>query len=155
MKVSNQGIQFIKSWEKFSPIAYKPTPTDKWTIGYGFTSINGKDVEPSDTITQDKADQTFSGIMDMLSARMLSHINPNYSNKISQNQLDAAISLCYNIGWGAFFRSNTGGTFLQGRDIADRFTKFDEQDGQVLQGLLNRRLAEQEIYQKGIYNDHR
>ena len=67
---------------------------------------------------------------------------------LTQNQFDALVSLTYNIGTGAFEKStllkklNTGD--YQG--AADQFTVWNKGGGKVLQGLVNRRAKEKEVF---------
>ena len=52
MKISSAGLSIIKEFEGFRAEAYKPIPSDPWTIGYGFT----KGVKQGDTITRAEAE---------------------------------------------------------------------------------------------------
>lgn len=70
---------------------------------------------------------------------------------LTQNQGDAIASFIFNVGVGAFATStllkklNTGD--LQG--AADEFLKWTHGGGKVIQGLVNRRQAERELFLKG------
>ena len=48
MKISSTGLNLIKEFEGFRAEAYKPIPSDPWTIGYGTT----RGVKPGDVIVQ-------------------------------------------------------------------------------------------------------
>lgn len=53
MKISEKGIELIKSFEGFSPVACKCLPSEKYyTIGYGHY---GADVKAGQTITKEGA----------------------------------------------------------------------------------------------------
>ncbi len=68
---------------------------------------------------------------------------------INQNQFDALVSFCYNLGAGALKSS----TLLKkvninpnDPSIANEFAKYKYSDGKILKGLINRRLSESELY---------
>lgn len=71
--------------------------------------------------------------------------------KLNQNQFDALCSLAYNVGPGVI--SDTG-TFQLARDlhagrlgnVAQDFMRYVYAGGHVLQGLVNRRQAERELF---------
>ncbi len=142
MPVSQKGIDLIKEFEKMKSVAYKPTPYDRWTVGYGVTFYsNGAAVKEGDTLTQEQAEELLEyHLNDIL--KKLGAIPKN----VTQNQLDAVVSLVYNIGVTAFLTSETGKLFKQGKDISHKFDKWIYQNGSQLKGLVRRRKAEKELY---------
>ncbi len=52
VNIGSAGLYLIKSFEQCRLKAFKPTPNDVWTIGWGHT--NG--VKEGDTCTQEEAD---------------------------------------------------------------------------------------------------
>lgn len=149
MKPSEQLVRFIAAKEGFKPVAYRPLPNDRWTVGYGSTYIGGKPVVPSQTISEDEA----------ISALRLELLNigdniikGGLPPSISQSQFDAVVSLVYNIGYSAFRNSDTGRAFYAGHDISDRFKLFNKSGGRVVAGLTNRREQEKNIYLNGTYS---
>ena len=149
MKASDDLIQFIARKEGFRANAYQPVPGDKWTIGYGFTTVTGLPVAQGQTITEATADE-------ILAAKVQGFANQISSQKIpqsvTQNQFDAVVSLVYNIGYGAFNSSTTGKLFYGGANISSKFPQWIFFNGKKLQGLLNRRTAEKAIYDTADYS---
>lgn len=149
MKVSNLLVDFVARKEGFRDTAYRPLPTDRWTVGYGFTYLNGDAVQEGDTIDEYTARQylgkNLSHLANIIAGQL--PLTPN----LTQYEFDAIISLAYNIGAGALFGSNTWELLKQGQSISNKFHLWDRSGGHEVQGLLNRRLAEKEIYDNGDY----
>lgn len=149
MKTSGAGIRFIQSFEKCSLEKYDDQG-GKPTIGYGHL-ITGSEIF-SDEITQDQADALFlSDLAKKAEEPVLRHLDII----LSQNQFDALVSLCFNIGSGNF----SGSTILRKVNMkdpsaADEFPKWDKVNGEVSKGLYARRIAEQNIFENGVYNNH-
>ena len=72
--------------------------------------------------------------------------NPN------QNQFDAMVSLCFNIGPGNFAKSSIVTYFNSGHAAraADRFLAWNKAGGKVLKGLERRRKAERALFLKPV-----
>lgn len=144
-KISQAGIKLIKSFEGCCLKAYKPVPTEQyWTIGWGHY---GQDVAEGMTITQEKADSML--VTDL--AKYEGYVNdPAYvpvTAKLNQNQFDALVSFCYNCGNGSLKQLCKGRTIAQ---IAENITKYNKGGGNVLAGLVRRRMAELELYNKAV-----
>lgn len=131
---------FLEQWERFRPMAYKPTKNDRWTIGYG----RAHDVKEGDTCTLDQAKQWLQE--DTVWAS--NAINTYVAAPLTQNQFDALCSLVFNIGGPAF----EGSTLLHELNdkhytaAADEFLRWDHQNGVVLAGLRDRRKAERDHF---------
>ena len=142
MNISEAGINLIKKFEGCRLTAYK-CPAGIWTIGYGHT---GSDVYAGKTITQVEADK-------LLKTDLMIHCN-NVSKLVkvplNQNQFDALVSFEYNVGYGAFKDStmlkfiNTGHFAL----ASGQFDRWIYANKKVLQGLVNRRKCEKELFLK-------
>ena len=107
MKASENIITFIAEQEGFRSKAYRPLPTDRWTVGYGFTFLNGAAVKEGDTLSEGQARIVLNGLVQ----RVAASISPNMPLGVSQNQFDAVVSLVYNIGITAFKNNNIGKMF--------------------------------------------
>ncbi len=146
MPTSCAGIEFIKNYEKLRLKAYKPTPKDKWTIGYGTTVIDGKPIQPGLEITKEQAELYLCEHLKELEKI----IEENVKAPITPNQYDALISLVYNIGETQFKQStllrylNRGHYGLAGKE----FHRWIYQKGKPLSGLIARRQAEKEIFER-------
>ncbi len=141
MKLGDAGADLIKSFESCRLKAYLPTPDDVWTIGYGHT----EGVKEGDTCTQEEADAWF--LEDVEWAEDC--VNRAVTSQLTQNEFDALVSLCFNIGCGAFGKS-TLVKLLNAGDYdaaAHEFGRWNKQRGTVLAGLTRRRTAEEQLFE--------
>lgn len=140
MATSSEGIALIKSFEGCRLKAYQDS-VGIWTIGYGCT---GSDVKPGMTITQEEADKRLAdklvhfedGVDDLLEV------------DVTDGQFSALVCFAYNVGLGnlkgSHLLSKTNAGDVAG--AANEFERWDRAGGQVLPGLLRRRLAEKALY---------
>lgn len=139
-KTSQAGIDLIKYWETFEPIAYKPTPDDVWTIGWGTTRINGKPVQPGMAINEEYAEKLLrADVEEAETAVANSVVVP-----LTQNQFDALVVFTYNVGIGAFTSSTLLKLLNAGQyaDVPTQMKRWVKQKGKVLNGLVRRRESE-------------
>ena len=122
MKTSQNGINLIKRFEGCKLTAYK-CPAGVWTIAYGHTA----GVYSGMKITQQQADEFLK--QDLVVYE--NHVN-NLNRPFNQNEFDALVSFCYNA------------------QIADALLLYNKGGGKVLQGLVNRRKAERELFLKPV-----
>ena len=145
-RISQKGLNLIQRFEGLSLKPYK-CPAGIWTIGYGSTYYsNGKKVQANDKpISQAEA-------TDLL-IEVLKHYEHSVDSfcrdDINQNQFDALVSFCYNVGAGSLKSS----TLLKKVNanpsdpaIALEFKKWNKGGGKVLKGLTERRKAEADLY---------
>ena len=145
MRPSDALVEFVARQEGFRAEAYKPLPTDRYTIGYGLTFYsNGQPVEKGDSITEIAAKSELEVVLIQV-AKDLGEVD------CSQQQFDAVLSLCYNIGVPLFKRSATGKLFSAGANISNRFGLYVLSGGKQIEGLVNRRRKERAIYESGNY----
>lgn len=141
MKLGAAGAELIKGFESCRLQAYLPTADDVPTIGYGHT----KGVQMGDTCTQAVADAWF--LEDVAWAEEC--VGKAVTSVLTQNEFDALVSLCFNIGCGAFGKS-TLVKLLNAGDYdasAREFRRWDKQRGTVLAGLTRRRAAEEKLFE--------
>ena len=138
MKTSNKGINLIKSFEGLRLRAYKPVSTEKYyTIGYGHY---GADVTANMVITETQAIEYLKKDLEKFEAK----VNKYQSTyNFNQNQYDALVSFAYNVG-------NIDGLTKKGTrtiaQISSAFKLYNKGGGKVLQGLVNRRAKEKELF---------
>lgn len=145
MKTSARGISLIARYEGLKLTAYLPTKDDVWTIGYGYT----RGVRQGDTITQARALELLRE--DISDAEKI--VNSVRAN-LTQSMFDALVSLVYNTGPSSISPRSTIGRALEdlNYDAAGAaFTLWVKQKGKTLQGLVNRRKAEQELFWQDGY----
>lgn len=163
MKASDDLKLLIKYWEGVRLKAYKAHPSEEyWTIGYGHY---GSDVYEGMEITAEQADAYFEQDIAQFEAAAR-RINEKYGLNANQNQFDALVSLAYNFGPG-WVEANTGwrlaryiksnfrdsyGNPIHDLEIADAFAVLCSAGGEILPGLVKRRINEAEIFLYGSYN---
>jgi len=151
MKISKQGLELIKGFEKFMAKPYIDA-VGKVTIGYGNTYyLDGKEVMMQDApITEGQA-----------TILLLTSFDKDFTKfipqNVNQNQFDAMASLIYNIGSGAFNGSTLRKKVITNPNdlsIEQEFWKWNKgrKNGQLveLRGLTIRRKKEAELYFKPI-----
>lgn len=163
MKASDDLKILIKYWEGAKLKAYKAHASEEyWTIGYGHY---GPDVYEGMEITAEQADAYFEQDIAQFEAAAR-RINEKYGLNANQNQFDALVSLAYNFGPG-WVEANTGwrlaryiksnfrdsyGNPIPDLEIADAFAVLCSAGGEILPGLVKRRINEAEIFLYGSYN---
>ena len=139
MKISENGKKLIKGFESCFLEAYKATAREPYyTIGWGHY---GSDVKKGQTITQSQADAMFEKDIKKYEALVQKYPNA-YSN---QNQYDALVSFCYNIG--SIDQLTANGTRTQAQ-ISAKIPAYCTQGGVTMKGLVKRRAAEKALYDK-------
>jgi GH24 family phage-related lysozyme (muramidase) len=144
MKTSKAGLAIIKKWEGCRLKAYQDS-VGVWTIGYGLTSAAGiVPVVKGMTITQAQAEEYLEIALGSYEAGVIKAIK----RPMTQPQFDAMVSLCYNIGPGAFGKSSLVRRFNEGNiaGAADAFLMWTKAGGKVLKGLENRRKDERALF---------
>ena len=151
MKISQNCLELIKKWEGLSLEAYLD-PVDIPTIGYGTIRYpNGQKVQMGDTITEQEAEAFLQLECDEVAEKVSKLVS---GISLNQNQFDALVSLCYNIGTGAF-EDSTLLRELKANNFANAAKEFDRwvkgtKNGQLvtLPGLVNRRKEERALFEK-------
>lgn len=145
MSTSDNMINIIKIYEGLSLKACKAIPSETyWTIGYGHY---GPDVSTNQTITEAQA-------VELLKSNLKTFencVNSNIKVGLTQNQFDACVSLAYNIGTGAFAKSDIV-SFINSGKIGHAcvdFPSWRKAGGQVLPGLERRRQTELSLFGEG------
>ena len=145
MKIGPKGAALIKEFESCRLHAYRDS-VGVWTIGWGHTTAAGSPpVGPGLTITQAQADEIF--LRDIVQYEMA--VAGLVKVPLNQNQFDALVSLCYNIGRGNLSKSSVIRLVNKGDfdGAAKQFAKWNKAGGKVLNGLTRRRAAEMLLFQ--------
>jgi len=147
-KTGTAGIELIKKFEGFMSKPYK-CPAGIPTIGYGATFYtNGKKVTMSDkAITEAEA----TALLVSMLSKFEQYVDSYCIDTITQNQFDALVSFCYNLGPGNLKSS----TLLKkvnanpnDEAIRAEFMKWTKAGGKTLKGLVTRRTAAADLYFK-------
>lgn len=153
MTVTKQTLDLIKKWEGFRDKAYL-CPARKWTIGYGFTTVNGKPVKQGDTMTREVADKLLIRKAEEFQAGVLSLVKV----PVTPNQLSALVSFAFNCGLDidadAIAEGLGDSTLLKKLNAKDyngaaaEFPKWNKVNGVAVAGLTNRRKEEKALFLK-------
>jgi len=144
MKTSKAGLDLIKRHEGLRLEAYL-CPADKWTIGYGTTSDAGVgEIRKGMKITEAQAAEWLARSLEGYEAA----VSKAVTRTPTANQFAAMVSLCYNIGQGAFAASTVVRRFNAGdvQGAADAFRMWTKGGGKVLPGLVRRREDERNLF---------
>lgn len=144
MKTNASGLTLIKKWEGLRLDAYT-CPAGVWTIGYGHTSAAGPPaVSKGMRITEAEAESVL--VRDL--GRYEAAVSKAITRQATANQFSAMVSLCFNIGPGAFAGSTLVKRFNAGDEpgAADAFLMWRKAGGKVLPGLEARRAAERKLF---------
>lgn len=145
MKISQEGIDFIKEVEGYSEFPYV-CAGGKMTIGYGHVI---KDNESFPTgVTKKTAEMLLRKDVE-IAEKAVSQL---VKTELLQNQFDALVSFVYNVGVQAFKES----TLLkclnanEFRNVPLQLKRWVYAKGKVNRGLTNRRLKEIQVFEKGF-----
>ena len=140
MQYSKTGLALTEGFESCRLTAYQDVK-GVWTCGWGHV---GPEVVEGHTMTQNQADSQL--VMDLQSAENM--VNHYVIVDLTQGQYDALVDFAFNCGSNA----EKGSTLLKlvnAGDMdaaAEQFQLWDHASGQVVAGLLRRRLAEKEEF---------
>jgi lysozyme len=145
MKIGQCGLDLIKEFEGCKLISYK-CPAGIWTIGIGSTRY--ADGSP---VKQNQALPTEAAALHLLAQTLATyeHAVNAIGVDLTQNEFDALVCLCYNIGAGNFATSTLVKMLKAGDDkeeIAQQFLRWDKAGGKSLAGLTRRRKAEMDLF---------
>jgi lysozyme len=145
-KIGTKGLDLIKSFEGLKLKPYL-CPAKVPTVGYGSTFYeNDKKVKLTDpSITEQRASEL---LLDSLKG-FERYVDSYCRDDINQNQFDALVSFCYNLG-PANLKSSTllkkANVNPNDETIRDEFMKWTRSSGKILKGLTKRRQAESDLY---------
>ena len=145
MQIGQKGLDLIKSFEGFRANAYPDPATGAlpYTIGYGTTLYpDGKKIKLGDKCTKEQA-------LEWLTVDCNRRAAAIGQLDVNQNQFDAVVSFCYNLGLGAFNKSTLRKKIIRNPNdptIRDEFNKWVTAAGMKMAGLVRRRKAEADLY---------
>jgi GH24 family phage-related lysozyme (muramidase) len=163
MKLGKAGLDLIKQWEGYHRElangdcrAYPDVGSadgKPYTIGWGTTRYQSSGlakygrnhVNLSDTLTKAEAELELQAEIRTIEAKLASE---KFVTKLTQNQYDALVSFCYNTGFPApQMRRLREGKFDEFKSFLLLYVKGA--NGKELPGLVRRRKAERELWDKG------
>ena len=141
MKISEKGLELIKTFEGLRLSAYKALSTEKYyTIGYGHY---GSDVSKDMVITELQAEELLKKDVEKFEDKVNKYSNYNFN----QNQFDALVSFAYNIGNIDQLTAKGTRTIEQ---ISSHISLYVKAGGKTLVGLVKRREKEKELFDTPI-----
>lgn len=147
MNVSKAGIILIKHHEGIRNKPYK-CPAGLWTVGVGHLIGNGKSLPDSwnRTFTPAEIDLILKKDLKRFEDGLL-RLLPNV--RLKQNEFDALVSFCFNLGLGCFQRSTIRQAILRGdkKKAMESLLKYCRAGGKILRGLQIRRLDEKALFE--------
>ena len=147
MNVSKAGIALIKHHEGVRNRPYR-CPAGLFTVGVGHLIGDGKSLPESwnRTFSQEEIDKILKADLRRFELG-LSKLLPNVPLK--QNEFDALVSFCFNLGLGCFQRSTLRQALLRGNKKAamESLVKYCRAGGKILKGLQIRRLDEKALFE--------
>lgn len=144
--LSDNGMKLLEQFEGLRLEAYLDSASIA-TIGWGSIKYpNGNKVKLGDKITKSQAKEY--KLHDL--KEFESTVNTSVKVPLTQNQYDALVSLSYNIGSGAFKNSTLLKKLNSGdyKGAAEQFLVWNKAGGKKVQGLVNRREAERNLFIK-------
>lgn len=151
--INDNCVNLIKKFEGLSLKPYHGAADrpDVFTIGYGTIQyppdyLRGKRVELSDPeITEQQA----LAFLKYEITEKSKAVDILLRDDLAPNQFGALISFAYNLGDGALkgstLRAKVNGNPADA-SIRDEFMKWVHSNGHIVQGLINRRQAEADLY---------
>ena len=156
MKVSDELVEIVKQEEGFSAKPY--WDYGQYTVGYGTRCPDDMLEEyKKNGISKEAAEVLLRNYLTKTENTINKKFIDKYGLKLTQGQFDALVTFTYNCGSG--WISETGGTFHNavkkgktGSELINAFTLWCSAGGQILPGLVRRRLSEANMWLNGKYS---
>lgn len=143
-KISDKCLNLVKEFEGCKLTACRDE-VGVWTIGYGITntdrSITGKLIHKGMKISKDTAEKWLRESLIKKYLPLVLKYDKQYN--WNQNELDALVSFCYNIG--SIKQLTADGTRSKAV-VASKILQYNKAGGKVYRGLTRRRKAERELF---------
>ena len=153
MHISKNGLDLIKKYEGFYSKAYI-CPGGALTIGYGTTNsdsgILNYIIKKDSVITKTKAEEFLKKSIANKYEPLVNKYMSTYN--FNQNQYDALISFCYNIG---SIDQLVGRGSKSITKIANDMLLYNHAGGKELKGLTRRRKEEQQLFNTPIHENNK
>lgn len=146
-KASANIIYYIKGIEGFAPNIYKDS-VGVTTLGYGMTGseLNGVSTPMSE---ESATKHLANNLNNSYYSKVLSILKSKGVTNFKQREVDAFTSFAYNLGVGAFAKSELLAKYVKGErgeSIHKEFKEYVHAGGKVSNGLVRRREEEWKIF---------
>ena len=143
-KISDKCLKLVKEFEGCRLTAYRDE-VGVWTIGYGITNsdfkITKKIIRKGMKISKATAEKWLEESLNKKYLPLVLEYDKQYN--WDQNELDALVSFCYNIG--SIKQLTADGTRSK-TVVASKILQYNKAGGKVYRGLTRRRKAERELF---------
>lgn len=143
-KISDKCLNLVKEFEGCRLTAYRDE-VGVWTIGYGITNsdkaITKTTIKSGLTISKATAESWLEKSLTQKYLPLVMKYNDKYN--WNQNELDALVSFCYNIG---SIRQLTADGTRSKAVVASKILQYNKAGGRVYNGLTRRRKAERALF---------
>lgn len=149
LAASVAGLAFITGWEKRELQAY-PDPALGWAVPTICDGHTGADVYRGQRVSDAVCDAWLASDSKKSVATV---VRCTGNAKLHRHELDALVSFIHNVGPTAFC-SSTMAKLIRAGDYAAVGPQFDRwvyAGGKKLRGLVNRRAAERNLWERGDY----
>jgi len=160
MFFGQKGINLLKSIEELATTPYDDQTgknINAWvegaTIGYGHLVAKPDWSKYKNGLTEAEAHLLFRADI----SPFVNTIKNKVKVSVTQNEFDAMVILAFNIGQAGFFNSsvlkmvNDPLATTPYTTLENAWKAWDKSQGKISRGLINRRQAEWNIYNKGVY----
>jgi len=154
MQPSEDCVEILKKTEGFTK--YPVLDYTQYTVGYG-TRCPDEDLDRyrSQGITQSEAEELLETYLETMCQRLNQFASSN-NLTLKQNQFDALVMFTYNVGTGWMTGTSDIKTAIltgaAGNDLIYYFSRWCTADFKVIPGLVERRLAEADLFLNGNYS---
>ena len=153
---SRQCVDLIKQYEGFAK--YPMWDYGQWSVGYGSRCPDDKlAYYKAYGITEAEAEALLRDFLSKFENEINVRLVDKYNLKMTQQQFDAVLSFSYNCGTGWMYDSSTSvfkavTTGATGAELIRSFSLWCTAGGSFMSLLMQRRLAEANMYLNGIYS---
>lgn len=152
-KISKNCLNLVKEFEGCRLTAYQDE-VGVWTIGYGITNsdfkITKKIIRKGTKISKATAEKWLEESLNKKYLPLVLKYDKQYN--WNQNELDALVSFCYNIG--SIKQLTADGTRSKAV-VASKMLQYNKAGGKVYRGLTRRRRAERELFLTPVKNSEK
>jgi lysozyme len=143
-RYSEAARVMVKAFEGLRLTPYRDE-AGVWTVGWGHTGAEARD---GAMMCEDEAEELLGDDLEW-AARCVDRL---VTVEVSQNQFDALVDFCFNLGCTSLAESTllkmvNAGDF---EAAAKQFLRWDKAGCKVLRGLTKRRQAEAELFRKPV-----
>ena len=146
--INDESLELIKHYEGLRLSPYKSSAGYP-TIGYGaIYAASGKRVKmDSPAITEEHAEELLRRDVN-IAYRSVERLTAPYTEDLTDNQMGALTSLCFNIGSGNFRASTVRSNIVRGEieNAGKDFWQWRRANSRIIPGLVRRRARETKLY---------